>query len=225
METPSEHKPIRVFVVDDHPLLIEGISGIVEQQEDMIFCGGATTAAEGLRKVKSLRPDVCILDLHLQDGNGIELTREIRSQFPEVHVLVLSMCNDRVHAERALRAGASGYVEKAHATVELLDAIRESHAGKIHLSQDATTALLSRFVTAPADCALTPSVDSLSEREFQIFECLSKGMTNPEIAEQCCLSIRTVETYYSRIKEKLQLANTAQLRQFAIRWSKENCAA
>ncbi|MBN1943336.1 MAG: response regulator transcription factor [Phycisphaerae bacterium] len=223
MTSSGESKSVRVFVIDDHPLLVEGIRGILEREADMRFCGGATSAAEGLARVCEARPDVCVVDVHLPDGNGIDLTETIRSRLSETRVLVLSICEDRVFAERALRAGANGYLAKIHAPAKLIEAIRQCAEGKIYLSEDTTSVLLSRLV--PVRNAPPPGVERLSEREFQVFERLGEGLTNPEIAEQCCLSVRTVETYYGRIKEKLNLANTARLRQFAIQWSRENCAA
>ncbi|MBN1556295.1 MAG: response regulator transcription factor [Phycisphaerae bacterium] len=222
MTSGTERQPVRVFVIDDHPLLIEGIRGIITQEDDMEFLGGETSVRKGLQAVRETHPNVCIVDLHLPDGNGIELVEEIRKRSPEIRVLVLSMCKDRIYAERALRAGASGYLEKVFAPMKLIEAIRECHAGRIYLSREITGVLLARL--NPGNDARASGVESLSEREFQIFECLGRGLTNPEIAEECCLSIRTVETYYSRIKEKLHLGNTTQLRQFAIRWSRENCA-
>jgi DNA-binding NarL/FixJ family response regulator len=223
MTSNVEKKEIRVFVIDDCPMLIEGIRGIIEREADMAFCGGATTAAEGLREAFRLQPSVCIVDLHLPDGNGLDLVAEIRSHLPDTRVLVFSMYEDRVFAERSIRAGANGYLEKTRAPGKLIEAVRQVHAGGMYLSQDTANAVLSRLM--PAGASDKPSVESLSEREFQIFEWLGRGLTNPEIADQCCLSIRTVETYYSRIKEKLQLANTARMRQFAIEWSKQTCAA
>lgn len=223
MTSNVETKGIRVFVIDDHPMLIEGIRGVIEREADMAFCGGATTAAEGLREVFRVQPSVCIVELHLPDGNGIDLVAEIRSHLPETRVLVFSMYEDRVFAERSLRAGANGYLDKTQPSGKLVEAVRQVHAGGMYLSRDTADALLSHLM--PAACFDKPTVESLSEREFQIFERLGRGLTNPEIADQCCLSIRTVETYYSRIKDKLQLANTARMRQFAIEWSKQNCAA
>ena len=214
---------IRVFVLDDHPLLIEGIRGVIERQRDMILLGWATNAAEGLREMFRIQPSVCILDLHLPDANGLELVEKIRSHFPGTRVLVFSRYEDRLFAERSLRAGANGYLEKTRDAGSLLTAIRQVHNGGVYLSQDTTNAVLSHLI--PSNGSGKPSVESLSQREFDIFERLGRGLTNPEIADQCCLSIRTVETYYSRIKDKLQLANTAQMRQFAIEWSKQNCAA
>lgn len=222
MTSNVETKSIRVFVIDDHPLLIEGIRGIFDRESDIAFCGSATTAAEGLREVFRTQPGVCVVDLHLPDGNGIDLVEKIHAHLPDTRILVLSMSQERVFAQRALRAGANGYLEKIHAPQKLVEAVRVCHKGDIYLHRDTANELLWRLI---AGGRTSPGVESLSEREFQIFEWLGRGLTNPEIAEQCCLSIRTVETYYSRIKQKLQLANTARLRQFAIEWSKQNCAA
>lgn len=212
---------VRVFAVEEHPLMLEGIRRLLEADAGIVYCGGATDVAEALTAIRNHHPDVCIVDAQLLES--IDLIGKIRSLCPETRVLVLSLSSDRFLAERAFRAGAVGYLEKALAPRHLLEAVRHCRAGNLYLSPEATRAMLRRLHSSAIE---SPSgVESLSEREYQIFRHLGLGLTNPEIAEQCSLSVRTVETYYSRIKEKLHLANTAQLRQFAIRWARENGAA
>ncbi len=215
---------IKVFIVDDHPLVIEGVKGVIHQEPDMVVCGHAESMNDGLRRIYSLEPDICIIDIGLQDGSGIDLTREIKKRYPGMPILILSMQNDEVYAERALRAGASGYVRKVNAARTIIEAIRRVLHGEVYLSETTASNILSHLVGSKNGS--TPRlVDSLSDREMQVFELMGQGMTNPEIAEKCYLSIRSVESYFKRIKEKLGLKSTVQIRQFAIQWARSNLVA
>ncbi len=215
---------VKVFIVDDHPLIIEGIKGVFCREPDMVVCGHAGSISDGLRGICSVDPDICIVDIGLQDGSGIELTKEIKKRFPGMPILILSMQNDEVYAERALRAGASGYVRKISAARTIIEAIRQVLRGEVYLSDTTTSNILSHLVGGKSGSPYR-GVDSLSDREMQVFELMGQGMTNPEISGKCYLSIRSVESYFKRIKEKLGLKSTVQIRQLAIQWARSNLVA
>ncbi|HDY65128.1 MAG TPA: response regulator transcription factor [Phycisphaerae bacterium] len=215
----ENNEQIRVFIVEDHPVIIEGLETLINMEPNMVICGQADSAKEGLQKIITLRPNVCIIDIILKEGNGIELTEQIKRICPEIPILVLTMHDDNVYAQRALLAGASGYVKKVHAASTVIQAIHQVLEGNVYLSDKTASNIIGHLVGSRSRLPF-PSVDCLSNRELQVFEFLGRGLTNPEIAEKCFLSIRTVESYFKRIKDKFDLANTAQLRQFAIQWAK-----
>ena len=177
----------------------------------------AGTLAEGIRGICSLRPDISIVDISLPDETGIELTKQIHARYPEAHILVLSVHDDQIYAERALRAGASGYIKKAQASDTVVEAVRQVLRGEVFLSDKTASHLLSHLVGTGMSDPLR-SIESFSDRELQIFELMGQGLANREIAEKCYLSVKTVESYFRRIKDKLHIEKTAEIRQFAIQW-------
>jgi DNA-binding NarL/FixJ family response regulator len=218
---PSEERKrkIRVFLVDDHPVVISGMSALIDRESDMEVCGSAGTVSEGIQKISAWQPDVSIVDISLPDETGIELTRKIHSSCPDTHVLVLSMHDDHIYAERALRAGASGYIRKAQASDIVVEAIRQVTQGEVYLSDRTTSHLLSHLVGTGSHDPLG-SIESFSDRELQVFELMGQGLANREIARKCHLSVKTVESYFRRIKDKLHVEKTSELRKIAITWIK-----
>ena len=214
---PSDHKPIRVFLVDDHELIRQGVRSAIENVPDMIVCGEAGDAGETMKSVKKARPDVAVVDLSLPVGSGVDLIRDIRVLCPAAQVIVLTMYNERLYAERALRIGALGYVMKQEPPARLIEGIRAVHRGELFVSDELASAMLKLFVNGDAS-AKHSGVDSLSNRELEVFENIGRGASTLQIAERHSLSPKTVETYRSNIKGKLALKNATELFHSAFHW-------
>jgi len=206
----------KILIVDDHPVVRDGLTVHIATQQDLVVCGEAEDLAEAAALVETLQPDVAIVDISLKTGNGIELIQRIRANNDKVRILVWSMYPESLYAERALRAGAQGYLHKSQATRELLGAIRSVLAGKLYFSVELTDNLLNQAVGRKA-LDRSP-MERLSAREMEAFELIGQGMTTAQIARRMHISPKTLATYRSRIKEKLNLANVNELIQRATRW-------
>jgi len=205
-----------VFLVDDHPLVREWLSNLINQQTDMVVCGEAADKAQAIKLIASTRPEIAIVDISLEEGSGIELIKDIRATTPDVVVLVLSMHDESLYAERALRAGARGYVMKREVTGNVLQAIRCVLEGKLYLSEKIAAALAEKWVEG-RPVAVSP-VETLSDRELEVFQCLGNGYSTRQTAERLNVSIKTVQAFCARIKDKLNLANANELLREAVRW-------
>ena len=212
-------KQIKVLIVDDHPVVREGLSARLETQPDLEVCGQTGDVTEALEMVAALDPDIAIIDLSLKTGHGLDLIKRIKSHKPSVRMLVWSMYPDSLYAERALHAGAMGYVNKENATDQIIEAIRRLQEGKVFLSEPMSQRLLSQ---AAHSSAQTSPLDGLSDRELETFELLGQGLDTVQIAAKMCVSPKTIETYRARIKEKLQLRKSTELLQRAVQWVMEN---
>jgi len=217
-EGEQHTEPVRVFVVEDHPIMREGIELLVNEEPDMTICGNAERKEGAVEKIKSARPDVAVVDLVLPGRSGLDLIEDLRDQCPEVKIIVLSAHDEQVYAERALHAGAMGYVMKQEHTRKLLEGIRTVLKGEVYVSEQMSSALLRRFVKGGAGADPGTPADVLSDRELQVFRLLGKGLTTREVAEKLKLSVKTIETYREHIKRKLNLKNANQLLQRAIQW-------
>jgi two-component system CheB/CheR fusion protein len=214
--------PARILIVDDHPAIREALSIRIAQADGLEVCGEADDVAEALRVVDATRPDVVIIDVALQTGDGIDLIKRIKKRSGSVRALVWSMYDESIYAERALRAGASGYITKEHATDRIVHAIREVLAGKIYLSPAMSDKLLHRAVGFDAQTVDRPAIETLSDRELEVFRLIGHGAGTTDIASQLHLSVHTVWTYRDRIRDKLELASGAELVRHATRWVLEN---
>jgi DNA-binding NarL/FixJ family response regulator len=210
-----------VFLVDDHPLLREGLAGLINRVPEIKICGEAETATEALEGICRTKADAAIVDLSLREGSGIELIKAIRARSPGTAVLVLSMHDERRYAERCIRAGARGYVMKAELATRVVDALREILAGRIHISEQMRAAFVERFVDGTPPLSLSPP-DVLSDRELEVFELLGQGFETRRVAEMLGLNIKTIQAFCARIKEKLQLANASELLREAVLWSDQS---
>jgi DNA-binding NarL/FixJ family response regulator len=208
---------IRIVIVDDHPLVREGLRGLLSAQSDFEVCGEAASPAEARQVIEATRPDVAIIDLTLKDGNGIELIKELRAQNESPRILVLTMHDELLFAERALRAGASGYVSKHEASRNVIGAVRTILTGKLYLSERMTQRTVQRALTGGGDPTASP-LDRLSDREIEVFEMIGHGMTSRQIAQRLNLSPKTVETHREHIKGKLDLKNATELTRHAVQW-------
>lgn len=214
--SPASQKQ-RIFIVDDHALVREWLINLINQQPDLMACGEAASAAEALEKIADSKPNAAIVDISLKGPSGIELIKILKQSRPDVAVLVLSMHDEPSYAERALRAGARGYIAKREATKEIIKAIREALGGTIYLSEFLRQTLALRFIKGKT-LDSQPPLDQLSDREFEIFALLGHGESAMQIAEKLEINVKTVHTYCARIKEKLELKTSAELFREAVRW-------
>jgi DNA-binding NarL/FixJ family response regulator len=210
----------KVLVVDDHPMIRQGLTGLINEEPNLTVCGQAGTSRQALELMDSAKPNLAIIDISLDERDGIELIKEVRANYPEVQLLVLSMHDEGIYAERALRAGASGYVMKAEAAGTVMAAIQRVLSGKIYISEKVTDQLLHRVTKRRKDARnFKAPVERLSDRELQIFRLLGAGVRVREIATQLYISIKTVESHRVNIKEKLGLKTSAELLRYAIQYS------
>jgi DNA-binding NarL/FixJ family response regulator len=207
----------RIFIVDDHPLVREWLATLINQQSDLMVCGEAGSASEGLELIAAAQPHVAVVDIAMEGGSGIELIKNIKAASPQVAVIVLSMHDEALYCERALRAGARGYIMKREATRNVLQAIRCALAGKLYLSHKMAGMMAQKFVEGKSP---TPSsqVDRLSDRELEVFQLLGRSCSTRQIAEELQVNFRTVQTFCARIKEKLKLTTATELLREAMRW-------
>lgn len=205
----------RVFLVDDHPLVREWLTTLINQQNDLVVCGEAEDAPRALRAIENLQPDAAVVDITLTSGSGLELVKDVKRVAPRVAMVVLSMHDESLYAERVLRAGARGYVMKRETTKKIITAIREVLEGRLYMSDEFKTSLTEKLVEGNRG---ESHVDQLSDRELEVFRQLGQGHETRRIAESLGLSIKTVQVYCARIKEKLNLANATELLREAMRW-------
>jgi DNA-binding NarL/FixJ family response regulator len=207
----------RVLLVDDHPLTRHGLAQLIAQQPDLVVCAEAGSAEDALKSVRGHQPNLVLVDVILPGKPGLELIKDLTTMFPEVAVLVFSMHDESLYAERALRAGARGYVMKSVGGEEMLKAIRHVLAGKVYLSQELSARILDSLsgnVRRPAGV-----LSVLSDREFEVFQLVGEGLPTREIGLRLHISGKTVETHRLSIREKLGLKNPAELTKYAIRWA------
>jgi DNA-binding NarL/FixJ family response regulator len=213
----------KILLVDDHPLVREWLGVLISQQDGLCICGEAEDMASALAAITAMKPDLVIVDLSLKTGSGMDLIRTARAQYPDLAIIVLSMHEETTHAERAIRAGANGYVMKSETTKKVVTAIREVLAGKIYLSDRVTSMFAARFLNKKVPGPESP-INLLSDRELEVFALLGQGYEAKEIAAKLDLSPKTVHAYCARIKDKLHLANGTQLLVEAVRWSEGGLA-
>ncbi|MFW6161382.1 MAG: response regulator [Planctomycetota bacterium] len=215
-------KPVRILLVDDHPMVRQGIISVLAREDDFEVCGEAGTAAEAHEMARSLKPEVAVVDLALPDADGLELIKDLHTRYPDMVLLVLSMRDEELYAERALRAGARGYLMKGKRPRQLVEAIRTALDGGVYLSETMASRLMRRLVDTDAETAEASPVESLSDRELQVFTLIGAGLGPTRIAEKLHLSVKTIETYRAHIKRKLNLPDAAALRRCAIEWAQSN---
>jgi len=208
---------VKIFLVDDHPLVREWLTNLIHQQPDLIVCGESEDAPQALTGISGSQPDVAIVDISLKQGSGIELIKNLKVLCPGVAIIVLSMHDERLYAERALRAGARGYIMKRETAKKVITAIRQVLDGKIYMSESLAAVFAEKFVDGrlPASSSL---VEHLSDRELETFQLLGKGYETRQVAQMMNVSMKTVQAHCAHIKEKLKLTNAAELLREAVRW-------
>ena len=211
----------RIFLVDDHDVLREGLTGLINNTTDLLACGGASTAEQALQDIPKTKADLVVTDLSLPGTSGLELVKSLKSRYPSLFILVLSMHDEALFAERCLRAGAHGYIMKHQAIRELLRAIHRILAGGIYLSDKMSDRMLSVLAGTRKGSSTSP-LELLSDREMEVFEMSGRGLGTSEIAQNLHLSVKTIETYKGKIKEKLVLKSASDLRMLAMKWIEAN---
>ena len=216
-DSPSPKR--RVFLVDDHPLVREWLTTLINQKDDLAVCGEAETAPAALEAIEKLQPDIAVIDITLANGSGLELIKDLKRCCPKVAIVVLTMHDESLYAERALRAGARGYVMKRETTKKIIVAIRSVLEGRLYVSDDFKHSVAEKLFDGTAG---EPVVGQLSDRELEVFRMLGQGIETRRISDSLGLSMKTVQVYCARIKEKLNLSNATELLREAVRWWENN---
>jgi DNA-binding NarL/FixJ family response regulator len=211
----------RILIVDDHPLFREGLKQMIDRTADLVVCGEAEDATEAMKAIASLKPDLVLVDISLGVGSGIDLVKAIKAGYEDLPILVISMHDESLYAERALRAGAMGYVMKHERGKRVLAAISRVLGGDIYVSEKMATSMLSKLTWGKDDEPVSP-VEKLSDRELEVFRMLGQVKGTRQIAEELSLTIATINTFRARIKEKLQLKTSTELAMYAIQWYRES---
>jgi DNA-binding NarL/FixJ family response regulator len=211
----------KIFLVDDHAIVRQGLASLINREADLIVCGDSEDANEALRQIERSRPDLVIVDISLSGPDGLELLKGIRARDASLPVLILSMLDEVLYAERALRAGANGYIMKHEATDKVLVAIRRILCGDIYVSEQIANKMLHEFAGGSPAAHVSP-VAGLTDRELEVFRLIGEGHATRQIAEELYISVKTVESYQAHIKDKLALKNGRELVQRAIEWIVDN---
>ena len=218
-QSPDAHGgKSRVFLVDDHPIVRQGLSLLIDREPDLMVCGVADGASSAVAAMANAMADILVLDISLEGPDGLEFLKTIRMRDPNLPVLILSMHDELIYAERAMRAGANGYIMKQEATEKVLVAIRRILQGKVYLSDRLTNSMLQQYVRGASPANSSPLVN-LSDRELEVFRLIGEGHSTRQIADELHLSVKTIESYQAHIKEKLALRNARELLQHAIAWT------
>jgi DNA-binding NarL/FixJ family response regulator len=213
--------PRKIFIIDDHPLTRRGVVQLVEHEADLTIYGEAENGRVALAALKPPLPDLILCDLTMPDKNGLELLKDLHAQHPEVPVLVVSMHDENIYAERALRAGARGYIMKSEGAEKILDAIRQVLQGEVYVSKSISGQLLNLLTGGHARRKDT-KLSALTDREFEVFEAVGQGLSTFEIGRRLHISGKTVETHRIHIKEKLKFQSAAEFNAYAVRWAAAN---
>jgi DNA-binding NarL/FixJ family response regulator len=208
----------KVLVVDDHPIVRQGLTLMINRESDLTVCGEAEDAQTAMQSVTATRPDILVVDISLNGPDGLDLLKNIRTRYPDLPVLILSMHDESIYAERALRAGAQGYIMKPEATEKVLVALRRILSREIYVSERIANRMLQRYIGSPS-AGRPSSIADLTDRELEVFRLIGEGHSTRQIAEDLHISVKTVESYQSHIKEKLSLRSARELVQHAIQWS------
>ena len=215
-ETSGSSKT-RVFIVDDHPVVRQGLAQMIGQQADFTVCGEAADVSTALKMIQELTPDMAVVDLNLKDSSGLDLIRDLKVRLPNLPVLVLSMYDESFYGERAIRAGARGYLMKTEAPEKVILALQRIRGGGIYLSDSISQAILGRLSALSAN--KSAPIECLTDRELEVFRLIGEGLRPRDIANRLHLSVKTIETYREHLKAKLNLATAGDLLQYAIRWA------
>ncbi len=213
----------KILIVDDHPIFRHGLAQLINQEHDLEVCGEAEDYHSAWKAVHDLTPDMVIVDITLKNMSGIDLIKELHKTHKALPLLVISMHEESLYAERSLRAGARGYIMKQMASDSVIDAIRQVLQGRLYASRSVTDNLLSRFVEG-SQASIESPVQSLTDREIDVFRLIGEGKGISEIAEKLHLSVKTIGTYRERIKEKLQIKNATELLRYAMKWVEDELA-
>lgn len=213
-------KKRKVLIVDDHPIVRQGLKSLIDQEQDFTVCAEAGSAGEALKVLHSLKPDLLLVDISLKGPDGLELTKSIRALEPDLPILIVSMHDEALYAERVLRAGANGYIMKEEVAQNVVHAARKVLGGDIYISDRMRQKIL-RGVAGQRSNPVSSSIERLSDRELEVFRLIGQGRGTRQIAEELHLSVKTIETYRAHIKEKLGLSNATELVRQAVQWAEQ----
>ena len=213
----SAEKKTRVMIVDDHPIMRHGLAQLIDAQPELEVCSWAGTAAEALAAIPEKKPELALLDISLPDRNGLELLKDLQVIYPEVSVLMVSMHDESLYAERALRAGAKGYIMKEEAADKLIEAIRTVLDGKIYVSVEMSARIIEMFSGSNGKSSAAP-LSRLTDRELEVFEEIGRGKATREVAEMLGISVRTIDAHRAHLKKKLGMKDGSELVRYAVRW-------
>jgi len=216
-QTAGVQRKRRILIVDDHPLVRAGIAALIGNEPDLMVCGETAVFSEALQLARGTEPDLAIVDLSLADGSGLELVKRLKGCEPDVQILVCSMHEESLFAQRVLNAGAMGYINKQEATSHVIEAIRRVLDGKVYLSERMTERVLYGLAGGGA-LGGAASIRNLTDRELEVLSLIGRGLVTSEIAEQLHLSVKTVETHREKIKKKLNLSSGGELTRYAVQW-------
>jgi DNA-binding NarL/FixJ family response regulator len=218
LQATSVTTKTRVLVVDDHPIVRQGLALLINREADLVVCGEAEEMHTAMQQILTTHPDIVVVDISLSGPDGLELLKSIRTRHPHLPVLILSMHDESIYAERALRAGANGYIMKQEATEKVLEALRRIVNREIYVSDRVANKMLQQYIGGNTVAQRSPVAD-LTDRELEVFRLIGDGHSTRQIAEELRLSVKTVESYQAHIKEKLSLRSARELMQHAIQWS------
>lgn len=221
-KTPAVRTRTKIFLVDDHPMMREGLAQLIAQETDLAVCGEADDAASALQQIIKLQPALALVDITLRSSNGLDLIRDLRLHAPAVAILVISMHDESLYAERVLRAGGRGYIMKQEGGKKLMQAIRHVLNGGTYVSDKISARILDLFAGRSAEDG--SPVSRLTDREFQVFELIGAGLSTKEIAVRLHVSAKTVEVHRVNIKRKLKIGTAPELIRFAVRWAESQSA-
>ena len=208
----------RIYIVDDHPLVRQGLSQVINNETDMEICGEAEDAPQAMKGVGPANPDVIIVDISLRGNNGLELIKNLKAIHENIRILVFSMHDESIYAQRALRAGAKAFVMKKESPTKVVEAIRRIITGEIYVSPSVADQVLHQIVNGPNNATSTSPIDRLTDRELEVVQLIGRGLSSREVAESLNLSVKTIESHRAHVKEKLSLRNATELVQFSVQW-------
>jgi DNA-binding NarL/FixJ family response regulator len=214
----------KILIIDDHPMMREGLGQLIHNEPDMIVCGEAGDAREGLEKIQLLQPDLVIADITLPGKSGLELIKDVHAMHPDLCVLVISMHDESFYAERVLRAGGRGYIMKQEGGKKLMEGIRAVLEGRVYVSEKMSAKILDLFSGGPPKAATSP-IGNLTDREFEVFQLIGRGLNTAQMAEQLHVSPKTIEVHRVHLKTKLKIKNVQELIRYAVRWQESGGAA
>ena len=217
-KTENKKQKNKVLVVDDHPIVRQGLTQLINQESDFVVCGDAGDIPQAMKAIDDCKPDIIIVDISLGHTSGIRLIEDLSHNYPNLSILALSMHDESIYAERCLKAGAKGYIMKQEPPEKVVSALRKILDGDIYISDKLGTKLLHKFVTKKADASGSP-VELLSNRELEVFQLVGQGLKTRKIAEELNLSVKTVETYIDHIKKKMNFDDSRDLFLHAVQWS------
>lgn len=208
----------RIYIVDDHPLVRQGLSQVINNEADMEICGEAEDSPQAMKGVGPANPDVIIVDISLRGNNGLELIKNLKAIHENIRILVFSMHDESIYAQRALRAGAKAFVMKKESPAKVVEAIRRIITGEIYVSPSVADQVLHQIVNGPNNATSTSPIDRLTDRELEVVQLIGRGLSSREVAESLNLSVKTIESHRAHVKEKLNLRNATELVQFSVQW-------